>query len=206
MAIVKTTLGGAVAIDDLTIKVAGSTGTGKRKLINIDTEYLVQTADAKAESPLVLPVRRGDQGSFNAIHASGAIVYIGDANDFPPSPPGAQITQPYATTVISQTYTAAGIITLPQIKENVYVELLAGTGAAMSLPVPTYAQDGMEVTIMAMDAQAYVVTATAAGVATNAYNGTTDVATFGGAIGDNFRVKASNLLWLILYSKNVTAA
>jgi len=56
---------------------------------------------------------------------------------------------------------------------------------------------------MAAAAQANTVTNT---TGFNGAGGAGDIATFGGAIGDNFTIMAVNGIWNIVASKNVTAA
>lgn len=73
---------------------------------------------------------------------------------------------------------------------------------ALTLGTPTTAQNGTVITIVAGTAAAHTVTAATIGF--NAANGAGDVATFGGAIGDNMTVLAYEGEWLILNSVNVT--
>jgi hypothetical protein len=84
----------------------------------------------------------------------------------------------------------------------VFVELVTGTAGAFTITDPTSAQEGAEMVIMAKDAEAYTVT-----YATTGFNGGgsgSDVATFGGAIGDNFHIRAVNKVWNVLTKTNVT--
>ena len=200
MALTATTLSAALGSGDLTATVASTAGFPKGSLMQIDSEFLVVTATTAAGSG-VLAVRRGDQGTYGAAHASGARVLIGLASDFPAPAPGQAIVQPYAPPVVSQTYTAAGALSIPTTKTNTFIELLTGAASAFTLADPTSAQEGQEVTIMAADGEAYTVTNT-----TGFNNGSTasDVATFGGTLGNNFRIKAINKIWNVLYLTSVT--
>ena len=77
--------------------------------------------------------------------------------------------------------------------------LKTGTAGAMTLGLPIAGpqsaggQDGLELTIVALDAEAYVVTTPALGI-----NGADDTMTFGGAIGDFITLVASAGAWLAL--------
>lgn len=69
------------------------------------------------------------------------------------------------------------------------VVLLGGSGArAVTLAVPTTAQNGTKITFVALTAAAHTVTATTVGF--NETNASGDVATFGAAIGNGFTVIA----------------
>lgn len=98
----------------------------------------------------------------------------------------------------AMTYTAAGAITIQP-----GTVFLNGTTLAMTLADPTTSQNGMVMTIMATNASAHTVTYTAG------FNGGTtsrDVATFGGAVGDNLVIQAVNGVWWVISTRNVTLA
>lgn len=200
MSITLTTLASAVAAGDLSIRVASATGALTKNVIQIDSEFYTQTATADG---VVIPVRGGEQGSYNQAHNAGAVVLMGLASDFPAAPPGAAIPQPMAPSWTVATYTVAGAIAIPTTKQNVYVKLSAGSGIALTLADPTAAQEGQEMLIQAEAAQAYTVS-NAAGSGFNAGGAGTDVATFGGAIGDNFHIKAVGTKWNVILLRNVT--
>ena len=201
MSIVATTLGAAKAVDDLSIRVASATGAAIGNVISIDGEFLTQTAAADGTT---LAVRCGQQGTYNQAHNSGAVVLMGAASDFPAAPPGTVLMTPVAPSWTVASYAAAGAIAIPTTKQHVFVKLSAGSAAAMTLAAPSYAQDGQELLIQAEAAQAYTVTQTTPGFNSASTSG--DVATFGGAIGDNFHVKAVSGAWNVLSSRNVTIA
>jgi hypothetical protein len=85
--------------------------------------------------------------------------------------------------------------------EKIVVFTKAGVLAA-TLGIPTTAQNGTVMTFVAATANAHTVTAATIGF--NAADGAGDVATFGGAIGDNFTCIAYGGEWLVLSAKNVT--
>jgi hypothetical protein len=95
------------------------------------------------------------------------------------------------------TYTSAGAVTIQP-----GVQFIGSGGAlAMTLADPSKYMDGMVMVLQASTAQAHTVTYTA-----GFYGNTTssDVATFGGAIGDNFVIYASNGAWRVQSLKSVT--
>lgn len=84
------------------------------------------------------------------------------------------------------------------------VVITKAQAADMTLGTPTAAQNGTVITIVAATAAAHKVTAATIGF--NAADAAGDVATFGGAIGDNMTVLAYGGEWLVLNSVNVTLA
>lgn len=196
MAITATTLGSACGVGDLSIKVASATGSALKNVIQVDNEWMTQTAAADGT---FLAVRRGEQGSYNVAHNAGAVVLMGLASDFPAAPPGTNVPIPVAPSWTVASYAAAGAIAIPTTKQNVFVKLSAGSAAAMTLADPTYAQEGQEMLIQAEAAQAYTVAGTF-----NAGGGGADLATFGGAVGDTLHVKAVSLQWHALNLNGVT--
>jgi hypothetical protein len=93
-----------------------------------------------------------------------------------------------------QHITAAGAIA---IKPGT-VMLNTGTAGAITLALPTAGlpaaggNDGQELSIVAVDAEAYTVTTPASGI-----NAVHHVATFGGAAGDSMRLVAYNASWWV---------
>lgn len=103
----------------------------------------------------------------------------------------APIPQPYAVA------TAAGAITIAH--GTVYI---GGTTTALTLAAPPTSMNGAVLNIVAITASAHTVTV-AGGV--NAGTTSTDVATFGGAIGDSMTLTAYNGVWLTAGAlRNVT--
>lgn len=96
-----------------------------------------------------------------------------------------------------KTYTAAGAITLRQG----VVDIVGSGVVALTLPPPSAIDEGSTLIIIAGSAHAHTVTYTAG------FNGggtSTDVATFGGAIGDNLEVVALKGVWRVVSLRNVT--
>lgn len=97
------------------------------------------------------------------------------------------------------TYVTLGALTIQNGLQNI-----GSAGAlAMTLAAPALWQNGTTMLLFASTAQAHTVTYTA-----GFYGNTTssDVATYGGAIGDFMVVEAVNGVWRVLAVKNVTFA
>lgn len=104
----------------------------------------------------------------------------------------------FAVAQLGVTYTAAGAITIQPGQH-----FISGTTLAMTLANPSVAQNGMIMIISAANASAHTLTYTAG------FNGGTtarDVATFGGAVGDNIVVYANAGVWWVISTRNVTLA
>lgn len=101
-------------------------------------------------------------------------------------------------------YTGWTYVTLGALRIQNGVQQIGSSGAlAMTLAAPAVYQNGIVMVLWASTAQAHTVTYTAG------FWGTTtssDVATFGGAIGDFLVVEAVNGTWRVLSQKNVTIA
>jgi len=97
------------------------------------------------------------------------------------------------------TYATAGAITVQP-----GVQFIGSGGAlAMTLAAPSKYQDGMVMVLQASTAHAHTVTYTAGFFGTTT---SSDVATFGGAIGDQLVIFATNGAWRVLTSRNITIA
>lgn len=201
MSIVATTLSAAVTASDLTINVASATGALTGNLININGEYMVQTADA--DGTVLAVGKRGQEGTYNQAHANGSVVLMGLASDFPAPPPGTNVVTPYAPTWNIASVNAAGAVTVPTTKQNVFVKLKSGAGSALTIADPGYGVEGVEMILQAEDAQAYTLTNT---TGFNGGGGGADVATFGGAVGDSIHIKAVSATWKVLNLTGVTIA
>jgi hypothetical protein len=176
-------------------------------------------------------VTRGVAGTPASRHASGSVVFAGVASAFSQNEPSGACTasgETYLPRVVvpsgnvyncvnsqwqrwwengfpawvvgnlTQTYTAAGALTIAP-----GVHSVNGTTLAMTLANPSVYMNGMIMVISAQNASAHTVTYTAGfGGGTTAR----DVATFGGAIGDNLTIFANNGVWWVLSTRNVTIA
>ena len=96
-------------------------------------------------------------------------------------------------------YTEPGAISI-----ETGIHELGGDGAdAMTLGTPTAADNGKELDIVSITAQAFTVTMTTADVGQGAGS---DVVTFGGAIGESVTVRVVNAKWHIVSLRTATAA
>ena len=121
------------------------------------------------------------------------------AADFPGSPIGSPIPIPYSQPEV-KTYGAAGAILIPNEDARVFIN--KATAAAMTLALPSTADDGKQMTIQAGSAAAHTVTVPSA----TGFKNTTGTATFGGAIGDSMTIQAYKGQWYPLSVINVTFA
>ncbi len=205
MALASTTLSGAKAINQTALAVTTTTGMVRGKMVRVDNEFFRMTADASGTN---VPVLCGQEGSAQTTHVAGAVVQWGDPSDFATSPAGTATPVPVAPVVVHQTVTTAtgGTIVLPNSSQGVFLTVLGTVTTAQTLTDPTYAQEGQEVTIQAGAAHAYIVQAVdSVGVASDiSFSGDQDIATFGGAIGDDFKIKAVNGAWQVIFLHNVT--
>jgi hypothetical protein len=205
MALAETTLSGAKAISDTTLSIATTTGMTRGKMFMIDSELFKASADAVGG---LVPVLCGQDGTAQRAHISGAQVFWGDPSDFSSPPAGEEVQIPFAPTVEHITYNTStgGTLVIPISKGGVFVNVLGTVTTAQLIADPTLAQEGQVVTIQAGAAHAYVLNAVDAlgAVSDVSFSGDQDIATFGGAIGDGFSIKANNLAWLVLWKTNVT--
>lgn len=95
-------------------------------------------------------------------------------------------------------YAAAGAVT---IESHVALITKADGAAALTLAVPSTAENGTVITFIAGTAQAHTVTATTVGF--NLTNAGGDVGTFGGAVGDGFSVIAAGGEWYVMPGTNL---
>lgn len=144
MALTTTTANGAISADQVTIRVTSGTGFGKNKLIQIDDEFLQQSADADAASPTIIPVIRGVNGTVAKAHPTGANVKVGNPyDDFSGDAVATPTTYPLAgrqRRVLS--YSASGAITLPSPGTDMVAVLNGTSTLAMTVAAPTKDMDG----------------------------------------------------------------
>jgi hypothetical protein len=193
-----TTLAVACGKDDRTIKLTSGTSAAVGMVVKMEQEFSSVAAIASDGVTITLGVR-GAQGSAVVAHKILAPVEVSTASDFFNSPIGSDIPIPYSTKEL-YTYGAAGAIQVPSEDANIF--LVAGTAAAMTLPLPTTDIDGVTLTISAGAAQAYTVTVPTA----TGYKNTTGTATYAAAIGNNMVIVAYKGQWLPVSVIGVTFA
>lgn len=193
MALTSTTLASACPNTATTITVASATGFAVGNFVLVENELMQQTA---AAAGVVVPVRRGLDGTVQATHAASAFACTGLSTDFPAPAPGQCITYgPYAPDGQMAgyfTYSAAGAIaTTPGI------HVINGTGAlAMTLAGPTGAQEGAILIVESKNLHANTCTATPTYLGAASAGG---IATFA-ATGGNLTLKACGGKWTVLAS------
>lgn len=196
MALTSTTLASACANTATTISVASATGFAVGNFVLVENELMQQTA---AATGVVIPVRRGLDGTVQATHASAAFACTGLATDFPGPAPGQCITYgPYAPDGQMAgyfTYSAAGAIaTTPGI------HVLNGSAAiAMTLAAPTGAQEGAILIVESKNLHANTVTASPIFLGAANAGGIATVA----ATGGNLTLKACGGKWTVLASSGI---
>lgn len=193
-----TTAAVAIAATDRVIKLTSGTSAAVGMMVKMEQEYSTIAAIASDGVTVTLGVR-GINGSAVAAHKILSPIEVSNASDFPGAPTGSAIPIPYSVPELV-TYGAAGAIRIPN--EDAHVFLVAGTAAAMTLALPSTADDGKTLTVQAGAAQAYTVTVPTA----TGFKNTTGTATFGGAIGDNMVIQAYKGQWLPVSVINVTFA
>ena len=200
MAITRTTLGAAVDSNDLRdITLASTTGLAAGDLLVVGNEIMQVNSIPVAGTA---KVQRGMRGTAAQNHASGASVEFGPPGDFG-APGSTQVDGGERGSGLSKRpikeYTAAGAIS---VQEGIHV--INGTTLAMTIAAPDEADDGKRLTIVSENASAHTLTNTTPGF--NGGGTTSDVGTFGGAIGDGLEIVAVNGVWLVVANQNVTLA
>lgn len=144
MALTTTTLSGAVTADQTTIKVASASGFGRGKLIRVDDEEMLQTADADSASTTIIPVMRGVNGSVAKAHVTTANVNVGNPyDDYTGDAVATAVTYPLAgrqRRVVN--YAASGAIALPAPGTDALAILIGTSTLAMTIASPTKDMDG----------------------------------------------------------------
>lgn len=195
MALTATTLASAKATNDVVINLTSATGALPKMLALVDAEWMRITSNALTP---VLGVVPGYLGSTAGPHGILAPVIYGVQSDF------VNVGVVPRGTVTSQSFGVSGAITgpggvgtVPTSDVAIIYLTKAGVGA-MTLAAPAIDQQNTLVFI-STTAQAHTIT-----MAGNA--AATDVATFGGAVGNSCTMKASNGVWACVAQNGVTVA
>lgn len=183
MALTSTTLNGGITADDVYVQLTSATGARVNNLLRVDNETM--TIQDVSNAPIV-KVFRGQKGSAQVAHANLATAVFGPSSDFSRIP---------APSVFH--YSAAGAI---DPKPGLHI-IKAASGSAFTLRRPTADEQGVEIQIVAANAQTHTVTQTTPGF--NSGSTATDVATFN-AIGDSLTLKAVNTAWLVVGNEGVS--
>lgn len=190
MALVATTLTGAVASGDTQVVLASSTGVAKGSALLVNSELMRVTDDSQAPQYAVL---RGQGGTVAQSQGINSFVIAGPGTDF-------EVRQPFASVRRWREITVgvAGAIPVPT-ETDTLVNLNTGTAGAMTLASPGYNIEGLRMIITARSAHAYTVDNTAfIGIADG-----NNLATYGGAIGDSMTLLAQGGSWVVTEVSNV---
>ena len=187
MALASTTLAGAATALTNVINVTSATGFAAGSYLQIDSELL----KIQAVSGTSISVFRGVRGTQAVAHTLYALVTVGTAAEFAAVASGGSVG-PFALKPRIYTYAVAGALTIAPGFHRI------GAGAAeikaMTLADPSYAEDGIEMTIESASAYAHTVTYTA-----GFYGDTTssDVATSAAKVGASFTIVAIGGKWAV---------
>lgn len=165
MALTTTTLSAAVGVNDTTILLASVTGLAVGSILEIDGEIMKVASPVSTATTVPQSVLRGQDGTYNQAHASGAQVKLGSgqtalvASDFPqPMPGSGPAAIPAAPGRERLSYSAAGAITLPRVGCDMYAELNGTSVLAMTLANPSAAASGSLLIIAGNGKAAHTVT------------------------------------------------
>jgi hypothetical protein len=200
MALVRTNLTAAIAINDTSITVASANGIAAGSNLQIDAEFFeVQTSYV---SGLILPVLRGQNGSASLAHGNGAAVVAGTAADFanPPAQSATSVNLPANRVREITSMGASGPIPNPLPGTDRVVFLNGGTVIAATLTNPGKDNDGDLLYIVSASPVAHTL-AYAAGF--GGAGGTADLATFSATATGCTVLMACNEKWMSAPSASV---
>lgn len=161
MALTRTTLSSAKAVDDTSIVVASATGFAANRLVRIDQEFFV--VQSNYSSGTTIPVRGGQLGSKASAHVAGAGVVVGNPQD-DWDPPGAGSKVNNAIVGRGRLFTSitADNSTVTHVSAgNDHIVELNGTSVInLTVPIPTTDMDGDLLWISSNGVAAHVITFT----------------------------------------------
>ena len=183
MALTATTIATALTALGSRVKVtaAGTVAAGHFCKIN------GELAKVMAVNGTLVDLQRGVRGTVAKAHGILSSFVYGTGADF-----AAYNVGPTAVADGIYTYGASGAIpVLPG------THLLTSAGAlTMTLVDPSVSEDGLKMTFISVTAQTHTVSNAAGSGYDGGAGGSYDIATFGGAIGDNFTVTAAFGKWI----------
>jgi hypothetical protein len=184
-------------MNDTKIAVAATSGFAVGNLILVENEVMAQTAPAIG---LLIPVRRGIEGTVQGAHATGSFTATGLGTDFASPAPGQEVAYgpaaPDGSTTAMYTYTTAGAISPVQ-----GTHIINGSAiTAMTLAGPTAAQEGQVLVIESKNLHANTC------VASPAYLGAAGATATFTAAGGNAVLKACGGKWTVIGASGVAFA
>lgn len=158
MALTTTTTSAAIGANDNFVNLTSTTGIVNGTILKIDEEFFV--AQLAPNTAVANPVRvtRGQNGTAQIAHVSGANAVYGQGSDF--GNPNSTVATAYSLAgrrrkVIS--YGASGAIALPAAGEDI-VAVLNGTSVlAMTIAAPTKDMDGSVLIVCSNGVAAHTV-------------------------------------------------
>ena len=196
MALTRTTLSSAVAVDDTSVVVASATGFAADRIFRIDQEWFV--VQKNYSSGTTIPARRGQMGSKNSAHVATAGVVVGTAADDWDAPGvGSVVNSPTAGRArIIESITADNSTVTHSAAGTDHLVVLNSTAVInLTVPIPTTDMDGDILIIAGNGKAAHVVTFTGG---LGAVGATADVVTFGANQAQSVMVLALNAVWNLL--------
>lgn len=193
MALTATSISAALTAGGTQVTLTSSTGIANKQKLVVDGESMRVTDISLAPTVQVV---RGTGGTAAVAHSALAPAVFGSTIDFVTQNVGAPGAGNSSSAVAS--YSVNGAITVPVVDTTVY---FTKAGVASMTPADPSADQQNTVVFEALTAQANTVTNT---TGFNSGGTASDVATFGGAIGDGFAIKAQSGKWNVLWTKNVT--
>lgn len=160
MALTRTTLTAAIALDDSKAFVTSATGFAAGNIFKIDGEVF-QVAKAYVAGSLTVPFLRGQEGTVATTHPSGAGVVVGAPSDSEWGSQAASSIVQFPLSgkpLLSASYSAAGAITLPTPGSDLQVQINGTSVCAMTVAAPGKANDGDKMWISSNGAAAHTVT------------------------------------------------
>lgn len=195
MALASTTLAGAAGAMDSVINVTSATGFAAGSYCLVDSELM----KIQAVNGTVISVFRGVRGTQSVAHTLYALVTVGTAKEFADVDSGGGVG-PLVKEPRIYTYAIAGALTIAPGLHRI------GAGAAeikaMTLASPSYADDGLEMTIESASAYAHTVTYTAGFLGDTT---SSDVATLAAKVGASMTIQAIGGRWFLKSTANATS-
>lgn len=195
MALTRTTLSSAVAVDAREIVVASATGFAADRIVRVDQEFFV--VQKSYSSGTTIPVRRGQLGSKTAAHVITAGVVVGTAADDWDASGYTAVNNPAAGRArIIESITADNSTVSHPAAGTDHVVVLNGTSVInLTVPIPTTDMDGDRLMIVGNGTAAHVVTFTGGiGGEGSSY----DVVTFNASGPVAIELVACNAVWLAI--------
>jgi hypothetical protein len=197
MALAKTTLSGAVGVNDTFLTVASAAGIqpGMNWRSDGESGRVIQSYVAGSTQVQIL---RGQDGSATSAHKSGADITFGTAADFASPLPQQSTTYPMGLNLPVYGYSASGAIA-----PGPGIHVLYGAAAlTMTVAVPTQDQTGALLVVINSGNAAHTVTFT---TGMGGVGGASDIATYTATQKSGLLMMAMNGTWANLGTGNGVA-